>query len=207
MLVKASFRRPSLVSRHRLRPAGDLDSRRAARAPPRRAGRGAVRRGLAEQHGDNASARPGTLAPMLARPGPDVALVQGTGDYAVGPVRVTFLVIDPRRGRSSGRMRGCWVGPSSTRRRPPRRHAALEPIGIPGKSEAATGGVTQIYVARFTLVQAGQATRSSRSRTARRSRGSPTSTSGGIRRRLPSATRRSRRARRRCERPTATSPR
>jgi hypothetical protein len=97
----------------------------------------------------------GTLDAILARPGPDVALAQGTSDYAVGQVRVTFLVIDSRAKpvlRSRARV---WVGRSLGS--PPllSTEAPLEPIGIPGKSEAASGGVTQIYVARFRLAQPG----------------------------------------------------
>jgi hypothetical protein len=108
--------------------------------------------------GKHPSARTGgtdTLATLLARPGPDVALVQGTSDYAVGQVRVTFLVIDSKA-RAVNRPRArVWVAKSLDS--PPllARDAALEPIGIPGTSEAATGGVTEIYVARFRLAQPG----------------------------------------------------
>jgi hypothetical protein len=42
------------------------------------------------------SARPGTLEALWKRPGEDVALVMGTSDYAPGPTRVSFLVIDHR---------------------------------------------------------------------------------------------------------------
>ena len=94
------------------------------------------------------SAEPGTLGAELGRSGPDVALIQGTSDYAVGPVRVTFLVIDSKS-RSIERPRArVWVGPSLDRPPTTSTQAALEPIGIPGKSESATGGVTRIYVAR-----------------------------------------------------------
>jgi hypothetical protein len=97
----------------------------------------------------------GTLASLLARPGPDVALVQGTSDYAVGPVRVTFLVIDSHAKAINRPRAHVWVSKSLDS--PPllSTEATLEPIGIPGTSEAATGGVTKIYVARFRLAQPG----------------------------------------------------
>jgi hypothetical protein len=104
------------------------------------------------------SAEPGTLGAELGRSGPDVALIQGTSDYAVGPVRVTFLVIDSKS-RSIERPRArVWVGPSLDRPPTTSTQAALEPIGIPGKSESATGGVTRIYVARFRLTRPGKYT-------------------------------------------------
>ena len=100
-------------------------------------------------------ARKGTLASLLARPGPDVALVQGTSDYSVGPVRVTFLVIDSHAKAINRSRAHVWVSRSLDS--PPllSTEATLEPIGIPGTSEAATGGVTKIYVARFRLAQPG----------------------------------------------------
>ena len=52
--------------------------------------------GCGSSTGGKGSAKPGTLGAELARSGPDVALIQGTGDYAVGQVRVTFLVIDSK---------------------------------------------------------------------------------------------------------------
>ena len=57
----------------------------------------------------------GTARAVLSRPGPDIALIQGTSDYAVGDVRVLFLVIDSQ-GRSIERPRArkwlseCEVG-------------------------------------------------------------------------------------------------
>jgi hypothetical protein len=97
----------------------------------------------------------GTLAELLARPGPDVALVQGTSDYAVGPVRVSFLVVDSRAKAINRPRARVWVAKSLDS--PPllATEATLEPIGIPGTSEAAAGGVTEIYVVRFRLAQPG----------------------------------------------------
>jgi hypothetical protein len=114
--------------------------------------------GCGSSTGGNASAKPGTLGAKLARSGPDVALIQGTGDYAVGPVRVTFLVIDSKSRSIERPHARVWVGPSLDAPPTTTTQAALEPIGIPGKSESATGGVTRIYVARFTLSKPGKYT-------------------------------------------------
>jgi len=114
--------------------------------------------GCGSSTGDNASAKPGTLGAKLARSGPDVALIQGTGDYAVGQVRVTFLVIDSKSRSIERPHARVWVGPSLDAPPTTTTQAALEPIGIPGKSESATGGVTRIYVARFTLSKPGKYT-------------------------------------------------
>jgi hypothetical protein len=108
--------------------------------------------------GDKTTAAPGTLSALLGRPGPDVALAPGTSDYAVGDVRVTFLVIDARAKPVSRPRAQVWVGTSLDS--PPllTTEAQLEPIGIPGTSEAAAGGVTQIYVAHFRLAKPGKYT-------------------------------------------------
>ncbi len=94
----------------------------------------------------SAQGAPSTLAGLLARPGPDVALQAGTSDYAPGRIRVTFLVID-RQGRSILRPRArVWLGPALSARPLATSIATLEPVGIPGASEAAAGGVTRLYV-------------------------------------------------------------
>jgi hypothetical protein len=96
-----------------------------------------------------------TLAAVLNRPGPEVALVQGTSDYAVGPVRVTFLVID-KHSKSIERPRArIWVGTKPGAPTLLTTEATLDPIGIPGTSAAALGDVTRIYVARFRLARPG----------------------------------------------------
>jgi hypothetical protein len=108
--------------------------------------------------GGNTEAKAGALASVLARPGPDVALVQGTSDYAVGELRVTFLVID-RQARLISRPRArVLVGRSLDSEPLVATVARLEPIGIPGRSEAAVGGARSIYVARFHLENSGKYT-------------------------------------------------
>jgi hypothetical protein len=101
------------------------------------------------------TAVPETLAAILARPGPDVALVQGTTDYAVGSIRVAFLVIDSRAKVIERPRAHVWVAKSLDSRPLVTGQAALEPIGVPGQSEAASGGVARIYVARFRLAEPG----------------------------------------------------
>jgi hypothetical protein len=107
------------------------------------------------KHTSSSTEGQGTLASLLARPGPDVALVQGTSDYAVGPVRVTFLVIDSHAKAIDRARAHVWVAKSLDSRPLLSTEATLEPIGIPGTSEAAAGGVSEIYVARFRLAQPG----------------------------------------------------
>jgi hypothetical protein len=108
-----------------------------------------------EKPSGTSTAGQGTLRALLDRPGPDVALSQGTSDYAVGQLRVTFLVIDSHAKAVSRPRAQVWIGRSLDS--PPllTTEAPIEPIGIPGKSEAASGGVTQIYVAHFRLEQPG----------------------------------------------------
>ena len=104
------------------------------------------------------TAEPGTLGALLARPGPDVALVQGTADYAVGTVRATFLVID-KHARAINRPRAhVWVARSLDSRPLVTTEATLEPIGVPGVSKAAAGNVNRIYVAKFRLPAPGRYT-------------------------------------------------
>ena len=105
--------------------------------------------------GGKSQAAPGTLAAFLERLGPDVAAVQGTSDYAVGEIRVTFLVVD-RRARLISRPRARFLVATSLGAKPlVTTSARLEPIGIPGRSEAAAGGARSIYVARVRIAKPG----------------------------------------------------
>lgn len=99
-----------------------------------------------------------TLAAVLDRPGQDVSLVQGTGDYAVGQVRVAFLVVDQQARVISRPRARIWVGRSLDSTPLLTTEARLESIGIPGHSEAASGGATSIFVARFRIAQPGRYT-------------------------------------------------
>jgi hypothetical protein len=113
---------------------------------------------LAGCGGGGGSKKPeaGTLDAFLARPGPDIALVQGTSDYAIGELRVTFLVIDSKARMIQRPRAQVLVGPSLDSKPLVATVAHLEPIGIPGKSEAAAGGARSIYVARFHLDKPGK---------------------------------------------------
>jgi hypothetical protein len=97
----------------------------------------------------------GSLGAALARPGPDIALIQGTSDYSTGPVRVTFLVIDSKSRSIERPYARVWVGRSLDAPPTVSSKAVLEPIGVPGQSEPASGGVSRIYVARFRLARPG----------------------------------------------------
>jgi hypothetical protein len=98
----------------------------------------------------------GTLGAELERPGPDVALVQGTADYAAGPIRSTFLVIDSKARAIESPKARVWVGPSLDKPPLVTTEATLDSIGIPGESESAGGGVSKIYVAHFSLPKPGK---------------------------------------------------
>jgi hypothetical protein len=100
----------------------------------------------------------GTLRAVLARPGPEIALIQGTSDYAAGPVRVSFLVIRSNGQAVSSPNAKVWVG---TRLDGPvlaTAEATLEPIGVPGVSAPASGDVTKIYVVKLQLPRPGKYT-------------------------------------------------
>ncbi len=98
---------------------------------------------------------PGSIAALLERPGPTVSAIPGTEDYASGPTRVSFLLIDGQ-GRTVDRPRArVWVARSDDA--PPFLHttAVLEQIGAAGSSEPASGELAHIYVARFSVPRPG----------------------------------------------------
>jgi hypothetical protein len=106
--------------------------------------------------GAAAGGGPATMDSILARRGPDVALVLGTSDYARGPVRVSFLVV-ANDGKAVERPRAhVWVGTGRDVRPVVETTAVLEPVGVPGASEGADGDVSHLYVASFRLPRAGK---------------------------------------------------
>jgi hypothetical protein len=106
--------------------------------------------------GSSEGAPEGSAGALLSRPGPDVALVAGTSDYARGQVRVVFLVIDSQS-RSIERPKArVWVARSFDDRPFLSTTARLENVGVPGVSEEAAGDVTHVYVARFRMPKAGK---------------------------------------------------
>src|SRR3954466_8560877 len=87
-----------------------------------------------------------TLDSILKRPGPDIGVTAGASEFVPGVVRFPFLVID-NAARPVNRPRATVWGARSQHGTPfPHVDAPLEPIGIPGRSEAAFGGVTRVYV-------------------------------------------------------------
>ena len=92
----------------------------------------------------------------MKRPGEDVAVVAGDGDFAPGALRFSFLVID-HEARPVERARArVWLARSRTAAPFERATATLEPIGVPGQSEAASGGVRNIYVVHLRVSRPGR---------------------------------------------------
>ena len=112
--------------------------------------------GCGSTHGHPKAQTGGTFDALAARPGADVAIVAGDGDFAPGPIRFSFLVIDRRAKPVLRRTADVWVATARDRRPFAHATARLEPIGIPGVSESALGGVTSIYVTRFRVSRAGR---------------------------------------------------
>jgi hypothetical protein len=89
----------------------------------------------------------GSLDSLLGRPGEDVAVVPGDGDFAPGDVRFSFLVIRHDARPVERRRARVWLARSRSARPFGRATATLERVGPPGKDETAAGGVGSIYVA------------------------------------------------------------
>jgi hypothetical protein len=96
----------------------------------------------------------GSIAAILARPGANINAVPGTEDYAPGPVRVSFLLIDNQGAPVDRSGALVWVAASDDGRPFARTTARLEPVGVPG-SEAAAGDITRLYVAHFSVPRPG----------------------------------------------------
>jgi hypothetical protein len=97
-----------------------------------------------------------SLDSLLKRPGADVAAVAGDEDFAIGDVRFSFLVID-HQARPIERARArVWLARSRSGRPVERVTAKLEPIGVQGLSEAASGGVRKIYVVHLRVTRPGR---------------------------------------------------
>jgi hypothetical protein len=82
--------------------------------------------------------------------------VNGTSDYAVGPVRASFVVVG-KDARPVNRPRARVLLARSLEAKPfLETTARLEPIAPAGSKAAAGGGVTRIYVARFRIDRPGR---------------------------------------------------
>lgn len=106
--------------------------------------------------GGSSTAHGLTLDSILQRPGPDIGITAGAGDFAPGAVRFPFLVIASNAKPVERPAAAVWV--ATSRDGKPFQHvrAKLEPIGVPGQSEAAFGGVRRIYVAHLRIPRAGR---------------------------------------------------
>jgi len=106
--------------------------------------------------GGSTTAHALTLDSILQRPGPDIGVTAGAGDFAPGAVRFPFLVIASNAKPVERPAAAVWV--ATSRDGKPFQHvsAKLEPIGVPGRSEAAFGGVRRIYVAHLRIPRPGR---------------------------------------------------
>ena len=106
--------------------------------------------------GGSSTAHGLTLDSILNRSGPDIGVTAGAGDFAPGSVRFPFLVIASNAKPVERPAADVWV--ATSRNGKPFRHvrAKLEPIGVPGRSEAAFGGVRRIYVAHLRIPRPGR---------------------------------------------------
>ena len=105
--------------------------------------------------GSRASTRV-TLGTILDRPGPNIAVTAGASDFSVGDVRFPFLVIASNAKPVERPAATVWLARSRNGAAFARVSAKLEPIGVPGRSLPAFGGVTRIYVAHLRIPRPGQ---------------------------------------------------
>lgn len=86
-----------------------------------------------------------------------VTVVPGTSDYAPGPIRISFLLIDAQGGAAyRSKVDVSIAGPAGSRPFATTR-ASLEPVGIPGSGDAA-GDIARLYVAHLRAPRAGRYT-------------------------------------------------
>jgi hypothetical protein len=97
-----------------------------------------------------------TLDSILKRPGPDIGVTAGASEFVPGLVRFPFLVIDNEAKPVNRPQATVWVASSQHGSPFARVSARLEPIGIPGRSEPAFGGVTRIYVMHVQIPRPGR---------------------------------------------------
>jgi hypothetical protein len=97
-----------------------------------------------------------TLKAILDRPGPNVALVPGSSDLSVGVIRVSFLVVRRNGAAVSRPVARVWLATSADAKPIIRTRAALEPIGVPGRSFGYDRQIPGLYVARLSVPTAGK---------------------------------------------------
>jgi hypothetical protein len=97
----------------------------------------------------------GSIDALWQAPGEDVGLIQGTGDYAPGQIRVSFLVVRGN-GRVVERPRArVWLAKGRKAKPFLEATARLEPIGVPGGAKA-DFGVEGLYVAHVRVPKPGK---------------------------------------------------
>jgi hypothetical protein len=101
----------------------------------------------------SAGATPGSIESLLEAPGENVGIVPGTSDYAPGPNRVSFLVVDAKSRLIERPIARVFVSRGLAQKPFGRTTARLEPIGVPG---GATADAQSIYVARVSVPSAGK---------------------------------------------------
>jgi hypothetical protein len=106
--------------------------------------------------GGDSSSSADSIASLLKRPGPDVAATSGAASFVPGPIRYPFAVITNSGKPVERPTAQVWVATGRDSKPFAHRTAMLEPIGIPGKSSPAAGGLTRIYVVHFSVPKAGR---------------------------------------------------
>lgn len=97
-----------------------------------------------------------TIDEMLNVQGPTVALTMGAGSFVPGDLRFPFMVIRNNAQAVERPTARVWIATGRDQRPYAQTTARLEPIGIPGRSEPAAGGVTRIYVAHLRIPRPGR---------------------------------------------------
>jgi hypothetical protein len=98
----------------------------------------------------------GSLDAILKRPGPTVGITAGASQFVPGEVRYPFLVIRNDARPVERPAATVWVAKSRSQKPFQQTTARLEPIGVPGRSAPAFGGVTRIYVAHLSIPSPGR---------------------------------------------------
>jgi hypothetical protein len=98
----------------------------------------------------------GSLDATLKRPGPMVGITAGASQFVPGNVRYPFLVIRNDAKPVERATATVWVAKSRSQKPFQQTTARLEPIGVPGRSAPAFGGVTRIYVAHLSIPSPGR---------------------------------------------------
>jgi hypothetical protein len=106
--------------------------------------------------GGSTASGDGSLAALLKRPGPTVGVTAGASEFVPGDVRYPFLVIRNDASPVERHTATVWVANSRSDAPFDRTTARLEPIGVPGRSAPAFGGVTRVYVAHLRIPRAGR---------------------------------------------------